>query len=176
MTNSLEGKYALVTGANSGVGQGIALELARAGFNVVVNYLEDCKAAEQTVSQIESLGVKSWSIQADVGSSAEVTRMFNEIRELAPRLDLLVNNAGVQTFACLLDLSEADWDRDIRTNLKGCFLCTQAAARWMKDAEEWLHHQHRLRLQQASIPASCVIYRQQRRHRAVHQSGGGGTG
>ncbi len=72
MTNSLEGKYALVTGANSGVGQGIALELARAGFNVVVNYLEDCKAAEQTVSQIESLGVKSWSIQADVGSSAEV--------------------------------------------------------------------------------------------------------
>lgn len=133
MTNSLEGKYALVTGANSGVGQGIALELARAGCHVVVNYLEDCEAAEQTVAQIESLGVKSWSIQADVGLSADVVRMFREIRDRVPRLDLLVNNAGVQTFAPLLELSEADWDRDIRTNLKGCFLCTQAAGRWMKD-------------------------------------------
>jgi NAD(P)-dependent dehydrogenase (short-subunit alcohol dehydrogenase family) len=59
--------------------------------------------------------------------------MFGELRERVRRLNLLVNNAGVQTFAPLLELSEADWDRDIRTNLKGCFLCTQAAGRMMKE-------------------------------------------
>jgi len=131
----LEGQHALVTGGNSGVGKGIALELAAAGCHVVVNYLDDADSAAGTAAQIASLGVKSWAVQADVGLRADVARMFRELRKLVPRLDLLVNNAGVQTFARLLELSEVDWDRDIRTNLKGCFLCTQAAGRWMKEQE-----------------------------------------
>jgi NAD(P)-dependent dehydrogenase (short-subunit alcohol dehydrogenase family) len=132
----LQGQYALVTGANSGVGKGIALELARAGCNVAVNYYEDPAAADETAEQIRSLGVEAWTAKADVGVSADVERMFGEMRKQMPQLDLLVNNAGVQTWAALLDVTEADWDRVIRTNLKGCFLCTQAAARWMK--ERWM--------------------------------------
>lgn len=132
MGKLLEGQHALVTGSNSGVGKGIALELAAAGCNVIVNFLDDSIGAEQTLSEIAALGVKSWAIRGDVGLSQDVERIFGELRERVPRLNLLVNNAGVQTFAPLLELSEADWDRDIRTNLKGCFLCTQAAGRMMK--------------------------------------------
>ena len=134
MGRLLEGQYALVTGANSGIGKGIVLELARAGCNVVVNYLENPAAAEQAAEEVRALRVQGWTVQADVGVSADVERMFREIREHASRLDLLVNNAGVQTHSPLLDLSEADWDLVIRTNLKGCFLCTQAAARWMRES------------------------------------------
>src|SRR5262249_35006024 len=74
-----------------------------------------------------------WLMQADVGDGAEVVAMFGKIRQQIGRLDLLVNNAGVQTWSPLLELSEADWDRTIRTNLKGCFLCTQQAGRMMRD-------------------------------------------
>lgn len=135
MSRLLEGQYALVTGSNSGIGKGIALELARAGCSVVVNYFDDPAAAEQTAGEVRALGVKAWTVQADVGLGADVDRMFREIHAQIPHLDLLVNNAGVQTYSTLLDLAEADWDRVIRTNLKGCFLCTQAAGRWMKEGK-----------------------------------------
>src|SRR5258708_32464676 len=72
------------------------------------------------------------AIQGDVGVAADVDRMFARAFEKFPRLDILVNNAGVQTWKPLLDLSEAEWDRTLRTNLKGCFLCTQRAARHMR--------------------------------------------
>ena len=74
---------------------------------------------------------ESWILQGDVGYSEQVKAMFEQLRADAGRLDLLVNNAGVQTFASLLDLDEEDFDRTIRTNLKGCFLCSQQAARMM---------------------------------------------
>lgn len=135
MSGLLEGRYALVTGANSGVGRGIALELARAGCNIAVNYFDDPQAAETTADEIRALEVKAWTIQADVGVSADVERMFASLHAQLPQLDLLVNNAGVQTYCALLDVKEADWDRIIRTNLKGCFLCTQAAGHWMR--EQW---------------------------------------
>ena len=97
------------------------------------------KSAEQTLGEIAMLGVRSWAIRGDVGLSQDVERMFSELRERVPRLNLLVTNAGVQTFAPLLELSEADWDRDIRTNLKGCFLCTGGRTN-DEIAEKWLHH------------------------------------
>lgn len=128
--SQLAGKHALVTGASKGVGKGIALELARAGAHVVVNYNSDREGAEQTQKEIEALGSTASIVQANVGKSDDVAKMFAGI----DRIDILVNNAGVQTWKPLLELTEAEWDRVIDTNLKGAFLCTQAAARKMKDA------------------------------------------
>jgi NAD(P)-dependent dehydrogenase (short-subunit alcohol dehydrogenase family) len=128
----LESKTALVTGASKGVGKGIALELARAGCDVAVNYHGDRAGAEATAAEIAALGRRAIVVQANVGSAADVGRMFAEISRELPRLDILVNNAGTQVWKALLDLEESEWDRVIDTNLKGCFLCTQHAARWMR--------------------------------------------
>lgn len=129
----LEGKTALVTGASKGVGKGIALELARAGCDVAVNYQRDAAGAEATVELVRSLGRRSLAVSADVGNGASVAAMFTAVREQFAQLDILVNNAGIQTWKALLDLEEAEWDRVMATNLKGCFLCTQHAGRWMRE-------------------------------------------
>jgi len=129
----LSGQTALVTGASKGVGKGIALELARCGAAVMVNYHSDRAGADRTVEEVRALGVAAHAVQANVASSAEVARMFSEVFAWTTRLQILVNNAGVQTWKPLLELEEAEWDRTLNTNLKGCFLCTQRAARHMKD-------------------------------------------
>jgi len=133
MPPTLESKTALVTGASKGVGKGIALELARCGCDIAVNYNSDASGAEATAAEIRGLGRQAAIVQADVGLSAGVERMFSEVLRQLPRLDILVNNAGTQTWKALLDLQEAEWDRVIHTNLKGCFLCTQRAARHMRE-------------------------------------------
>ena len=130
---NLESKNALVTGASKGIGKGIALELARAGCNVAINYNSDEAGAEATAAEIRSLGREAIVTQANVGASEDVDRMFAEVTAAFPRLDVLVNNAGVQTWKTLIELTEAEWDRVIDTNLKGCFLCTQRAAWHMKE-------------------------------------------
>ncbi|MBZ5592680.1 MAG: 3-oxoacyl-ACP reductase FabG [Acidobacteriia bacterium] len=127
----MESKVALVTGASKGVGKGIAVELARRGANVAVNYNTDRAGAETTVAEIHRIGREAMAIQANVAVAADVDRMFAHFLEKFPRLDILVNNAGVQTWKPLLDLTEPEWDRTIDTNLKGCFLCTQRGARHM---------------------------------------------
>jgi NAD(P)-dependent dehydrogenase (short-subunit alcohol dehydrogenase family) len=128
----LEGRIALVTGASKGVGKGIALELAREGCHVAVNYHSDVAGADATVSEIAALGRKGFAVQGNVGVSTEVDLMFSSVLQEFGRIDVIVNNAGVQTWKALLDLEEAEWDRVIDTNLKGCFLCSQRAARLMK--------------------------------------------
>ena len=140
MTDSrLKDRTALVTGSSRGIGRGIALELASQGCDIAINFYAEAGDASEAagaaavVKEIEALGRKAIAVEADVGSSSEVNRLFEEVLKKFPELDILVNNAGVQTWAPLLELKEADWDRDIRTNLKGCFLCTQAAARHMKE-------------------------------------------
>ena len=128
----LSGQSALVTGGGRGVGKGIALALARAGCRVAVNYREWADTAQQTVSEIQALGVEAFAVKADVGVAADVRAMFDEVLRRFGGLNTLVNNAGVQTWKPLLDVSEAEWDHVIDTNLKGCFLCTQAAAEHMR--------------------------------------------
>jgi len=123
----------LVTGAAQGVGKGIAIELGRAGWTVAVNFRSDPKVAQETVSEVEEVGGTALAIRADIRSSTQVNRMFSALRKQFERIDLLVNNAGTQTWAPLLELREEDWDRDIGTNLKGTFLCLQAAAKWMSE-------------------------------------------
>jgi NAD(P)-dependent dehydrogenase (short-subunit alcohol dehydrogenase family) len=128
----LLGKTALVTGAAKGIGKGIALELARQGCNVAVNDYGDQAGAEATATEIRGMDRVAVVAIADVGVAAEVDRMFEAVLGQFSRLDILVNNAGVQTWAPLLELEERDWDRVMATNLKGCYLCTQRAARHMK--------------------------------------------
>jgi len=132
MQRPLESKCALVTGASKGVGKGIALELARQGCAVAVNYHSDAAGAESTVREIVQNGGRAFAVQANVGDSAEVDAMFARVDAEFSVLHIMVNNAGVQTWKPLLELTEAEWDRVIDTNLKGTFLCTQRAGRRMK--------------------------------------------
>jgi NAD(P)-dependent dehydrogenase (short-subunit alcohol dehydrogenase family) len=129
----LAGQAALVTGAGRGIGRSIALELARARCRVAVNYVDEPGRAEATVAELVALGVDACAVEADVGVGSDVRRMMDEVVARFGRLDILVNNAGVQTWTPFLEVTEAEWDRVIRTNLTGCFLCTQAAALHMRD-------------------------------------------
>lgn len=124
-------EWALVTGASSGIGRAIAVKLAGTGMNVIVNHFHDPDGAAETLEMVRKAGSDGVAIGADVGNAAEVSAMFSQISELDAPLRLLVNNAGVQTWASFLELKESDFDRTIRTNLKGTFLCTQAAAKLM---------------------------------------------
>lgn len=125
---------ALVTGASRGIGKEIALELARNGYRVAVNYYNDpASTVDATMAEIRALQPDSLVIQADIRSSVQVAAMFEKVIATFGRLDLLVNNAGVQTWKPLLAVTEEEWDLVVDTNLKGCFLCTQQAARYMKD-------------------------------------------
>jgi len=135
MHQPLKGSFALVTGASKGVGKGIALELARQGCAVAVNYNSDAAGAARTVDAIAASGGEAFAVRANVGDSKDVRALFGEVLGMFGRLDILVNNAGVQTWKPLLELAEAEWDRVIDTNLKGCFLCTQLAARAMKETD-----------------------------------------
>jgi NAD(P)-dependent dehydrogenase (short-subunit alcohol dehydrogenase family) len=132
-TGSLKGSAAIVTGAGRGIGLGIARTLARAGANIAVNYYVEPERAEEAAGELQGLGVDAFAVRADVGVRDEVERMVHQVNERFGRLDILVNNAGVQTWTPFLDVTEEEWDRVIRTNLKGCFLCTQVAARHMKN-------------------------------------------
>lgn len=122
---------ALITGASSGIGRQIAQRLAQAGYTIVVDHFRDPDGAEQTLELVRAAGSDGWAMDADVGSAAELDGLFAKIAACDLPLKVLVNNAAVQTFAPLMELSEEDWDRTIRTNLKGTFLCTQRAARLM---------------------------------------------
>ena len=123
---------AIVTAGGSNLGAAISLGLARDGFDIVVTYLDTLDECQAAIDAIEALGRRVLALKCDAGFKTEVDAAFSAIHAwIGTAPDVLVNNAGVQTWASLLDLEEADWDRVIRTNLKGCFLNTQAAARQM---------------------------------------------
>jgi len=129
-----QGPTALVTGSSRGIGKEIALELARNGYRVAVNYFNDpAPMVEATMAEIRALNPDALCIEADIRSAAQVKAMLERVVAAFGRLDLLVNNAGVQTWKPLLEVTEEEWDLVVDTNLKGCFLCTQQAARYMKD-------------------------------------------
>lgn len=125
------GRVALVTGGGGGIGQGICLELAQAGYRVAVNDV-NAQAAETTRQLAARADVDTLIVAGDVSQAADVRGIVDGVIERFGRLDLLVNNAGIQVWKPFLDLDEAEWDAVIGVNLKGCFLCTQAAARVMR--------------------------------------------
>lgn len=127
----LEGKNAIVTGASRGIGREIALELARQGANVAVNYAGSEQRANDVVNEIRTLGREAFAIQVDVADGEAVTAMMKQVVEQFGSLDILVNNAGITRDNLLMRMKEDDWDAVINTNLKGVFLCTKAVTRQM---------------------------------------------
>jgi NAD(P)-dependent dehydrogenase (short-subunit alcohol dehydrogenase family) len=127
----LKGQVALVTGAGRRMGRVIALTLARAGADVVINFNRTAAGARATVCEIQAMGVRALAIQADVARPAQVQSMFRAVEKKFGRLDILVNNAGVFFSARWDELGERDWDKVLGTNLKGEFFCAQAAAQIM---------------------------------------------
>jgi NAD(P)-dependent dehydrogenase (short-subunit alcohol dehydrogenase family) len=125
----LTGKIAIVTGAARGIGQSIAIELARKGANVVIS---DIIPGENTVNQIKKLKRKSFYVKTDVSNKKDVDNLISLTIKTFKKLDILVNNAGVYIPGATLKLSEEDWNKTININLKGNFLCSQAALKYMK--------------------------------------------
>ncbi len=125
----LEGKVAIVTGGSRGIGRAIALELARQGCKVAVNYRANAAAAEEVVERIAREGGEARAICADVSLMAEAERLVEETLSAFGTVDILVNNAGITRDALLLRMSEADWDAVLDTNLKGAFACIKAVQR-----------------------------------------------
>jgi len=124
---------ALVTGANSGIGKTIVSRLAVAGYDVAINFKVDEAAAENLAKELQHKGAQAIAVYADVANSKDIDAMFERTFSAFGKIDALVNNAGVQVWKPLLEVEEGEWDRVIATNLKGCYLCTQRAARHMKE-------------------------------------------
>ncbi|MEW9676434.1 3-oxoacyl-[acyl-carrier-protein] reductase [Lentibacillus sp. L22] len=127
----LEGKTALVTGASRGIGRAIALELARQGANVTVNYAGNEAKAQMVVEEIQKLGAKAFKVKADVTNEADVKDMVKQIISEFGSLDILINNAGITRDNLLMRMKEEEFDQVINTNLKGVFICTKAVTRQM---------------------------------------------
>jgi glucose 1-dehydrogenase len=125
----LKGQSALVTGASSGIGKAIAIELAREGAQVIVNYHGSEEKAKGTIKTIESAGGRAIAVKADVSKEEEVQQMFREMLAAFGTIDILINNAGLQQDAAFIEMSLADWQKVIDVNLTGQFLCAREAAR-----------------------------------------------
>ncbi|HGY5548773.1 MAG TPA: 3-oxoacyl-[acyl-carrier-protein] reductase [Prochlorococcus sp.] len=130
-TAPLTGQTALVTGASRGIGRSVALALAEAGAEVVVNYSSSPNAAEEVVTAIKTAGGKAYAVKANVGEETAIDELIKTVLERSGRLDVLVNNAGITRDGLLMRLKTEDWQAVINLNLTGLFLCTRAVARTM---------------------------------------------
>ena len=128
---NLTGKVALVTGASRGIGQATAIDLAKAGADIVVNFIGNEAVAQETVEAIEALGRKAIKIKADVGNAEDVQAMVDEAVAAFGHIDILVNNAGITRDGLLIRMKDSDWDDVLNINLKGVYLVTKAVAKLM---------------------------------------------
>ena len=128
---SLDGQTALVTGGGRGIGKAIALALAEAGAEVVVNYANSAGAADEVVASINAAGGKAYALKANVSIEEEVDGLIKAVLERSGRLDVLVNNAGITRDGLLMRMKTSDWQAVIDLNLSGVFLCSRAVARPM---------------------------------------------
>lgn len=133
-TGRLAGKVAIVTGSDSGIGRAIAVRFAQEGAAVTVNYHSNARNARETKAEIEQRGGKALVVQANVASADDTQRLVDETVKAFGTLDILVNNAGMEIPRPFLDIPEHEWDLVIAVNLKGPFLCAQAAVRAMLKA------------------------------------------
>lgn len=129
----LKGKVALVTGSSRGVGRAIALAYAREGASVVINYTANQAAGEEVITAIKEMGEKAVLVKADVSKAADAEALVQKGVDEFGGIDILVNNAGLSRPAMLLKMTEDQWDQVVDIHLKGAFLCTQFAARHMKE-------------------------------------------
>jgi glucose 1-dehydrogenase len=128
---SLKNKVAIVTGGNSGIGQAIVLELARQGASVVIDYVAHPEATEALEREICKLGNQSLGVEADVSKLPDLQKLIDAAVGKFGRLDIMVNNAGIETRTSVVDTTEAQYDRVMAINLKSAFFGTQIAARQM---------------------------------------------
>ncbi len=126
------GRVALITGGARGIGRATAIALAKAGADVVVNYVQNREAAAEVVKRAEALGRKALAVQANVGAPTQVDALFEAVDREFGRLDILINNAGTGTVKPLEEVTPEFWDETLRVDLTGPFLCTKAAAARMK--------------------------------------------
>lgn len=131
MKIDLTGKAALVTGASRGIGRAIALGLAEAGADVVVNYKENKAKADEVVQAIERMGKKAVAWQTDIRDADQVEKMVEEIGSRLGQVDILVNNAGVIHDSLLLEMDSRDWREVLQTNVGGVMLCSRAVLKGM---------------------------------------------
>ena len=131
LLGKLQGKTAVVTGASRGIGRSIALQLAKEGANVVVNYSGSEGKAQDVVNEIESKGGKAICVQGNVAQNESVQNLMATALEHFRTIDILVNNAGITRDNLMMRMKEDEWDDVLNTNLKGVFLCTKAVTRQM---------------------------------------------
>ena len=126
-----EGKVAVVTGASRGIGRAIVLAMAREGCNLLVVYEKNEEKAEEVVRIARESGVRAVAARCDVSSRKDVENIFKTATQEFGKVDILVSNAGIDLGGRLMDTTDEVWDRTLNVNLKGVFLCTQVAARYM---------------------------------------------
>jgi len=130
-TESLSGKVALITGASRGIGKEIAKELSNLGAEVIINYSSSDEKAEEVVNSIKETGGKVHKFKFDVSKEESVSKAFEEIIKINGSIDILVNNAGITRDGLLMRMKSDQWDDVLNTNLKGVFLCTKYASKFM---------------------------------------------
>ena len=128
----LKGQKALVTGGNSGIGKAVAIELGKAGADVVVNYVRGEDQAREVVTEIEESGSRAFAHQADVSQEDQVSAMFEKMKAELGTIDILINNAGLQQDAPIDEMTLNQWNLVINVNLTGQFLCAREAVREFK--------------------------------------------
>jgi 3-oxoacyl-[acyl-carrier protein] reductase len=131
MSEVVEKKVALVTGGSRGIGRSVSIELAKSGVAVAVNYVNHEREAQAVVDDITKLGADAIKVKADISDGHQVSSMMEAVRDKWGRLDILVNNAGLIKDSLIARMKEEDWDYVVDVNLKGTFLCTKAALRYM---------------------------------------------
>ena len=127
----LQGKTAVVTGAGTGIGQAIAIALAKEGASVVVDYVGSASVAEETLNKISAMGGKSLGVDADVSIPDQVKQLIQQTVSAFGKLDIFVNNAGIEKKFAFVDYPLEEWQKIMAVNLTGPFLCSQAAAKQM---------------------------------------------
>jgi len=133
MAGALDGQVAVVTGASRGIGRACAIELARAGADVVVNYVNNKEAADSCAKTLESEGVKTLVVQADVSNADEAKTLIEAAEAEFGKVDILVNNAGVNRDRTIARMSTEQWDEVISTDLSSMFYCTSAVVAGMRE-------------------------------------------
>jgi len=121
---SLSGKTALITGASRGIGRSIAIELAKAGASVAINFSKDINGAEETLKLIKDMGGYGFIIQGDISKYDTAKAVVEKVVSTFGKIDILVNNAGISKVGLFMDMKEEDWDSIMNTNLKGVFNCS----------------------------------------------------
>jgi glucose 1-dehydrogenase len=131
MTDELQGKVAIVTGGNTGIGKAVVLALAEQGASVVIDYVSNQQATEDLERKIADLGEAATAVEADVSKIADLQRMVDTAISAYGRLDIMVNNAGIETRTSILDTTEDQYEKVLAINLKSAFFGTQLAAKQM---------------------------------------------